>query len=241
MALHEADERPISNRLLAVRRWVRALLFDDWGLKLLALVITLALWYGVMSTRETMTIRLRRIELIYLLPEDMEISNEPRHEVQVTLSGSRQALDALDVRNMVASVDLRGHKPGERVAQLTPERVTIELPDGVRIEKIEPSTVPLRLERTVEREIEVRAQFEGKLPDGYKLRSVQITPSRVWVRGPESRGNKLEQAPTEPISLDGRTESFTDTQIAIDIPDKKIAALDAIVTVRIEITPFNEN
>jgi hypothetical protein len=29
------------------RRFARALLFEDWGLKLLALAITLGLWYGV--------------------------------------------------------------------------------------------------------------------------------------------------------------------------------------------------
>lgn len=29
------------------RGWRRELLFDDWGLKLLALIITLGLWYGV--------------------------------------------------------------------------------------------------------------------------------------------------------------------------------------------------
>ncbi len=241
MALHEADERSISNQLLAARRWVRALLFDDWGLKLLALGITLVLWYGVMSGREPAAIRLRGIELVYLLPDGMDISNEPRGEVQVTLRGSRQALDALNVRNLVASVNLRDHKAGERVVRFTPERITMELPDGVQIEKIEPGTVPLRLEPSIEREIEVRAQFDGELPGGYKLHSVQITPSKVRVRGPESHVNKLEQALTEPISVEGRTESFSDTQIAVEIPNKKVAALDAVVTVRIEITPSSEN
>lgn len=241
MSLHEADERTIGNQLLEARRWARALLFDDWGLKLLALGITLALWYVVMSGREPAAIRLRGIELVYLLPDGMDISNEPRDEVQVTLRGSRQALDALNIRNMVASVNLRDHKIGERVVQLAPERVTMELPDGVQIEKIEPGTVPLRLEQSIEREIEVRAQFDGELPVGYKLHDVQITPSKIRVRGPESHVSKLEQALTEPISFEGRTESFSDTQIAVVIPDKKVAALDAVVNVRIEIVPSNEN
>ena len=241
MALHEADERPIGSQLLEARRWVRTLFFDDWGLKLLALGITLALWYGVTSGRETATIRLRGIELAYILPEDMEISNEPYEEVQLTLRGSRQALDALNVRNMVASVNLQDYKLDDRVVRLAPERITMELPEGVRIERIEPGSVPLRLERSIEREIEVRARFDGNPPDGYELHGVQITPSKIRVRGPESHVKKLEQALTEPISLAGRAESFTDTQIAVDISDKKVAALDTVVTVRIEIMPFGEN
>lgn len=241
MALHEADEKLIGSRLIEARRWGSALLFDDWGLKLLALGITLALWYGVTSGREPTTIRLRGIELTYLLPDGMEISSEPLDKAQVTFRGNRQGLDALNVRNMAASVDLQDYKLGDRVVRLTPERVTMELPDGVRIEKIEPGTVPLRLERSIEREIEVSVQFDGKPLAGYELHGVQVTPSKVRVRGPKSHVNKLGRALTEAISIDGRTESFTDTQIAIDLSDKKVATLDAIVSVRVEILPLNKN
>lgn len=235
MALHEADERPISNLLLEAKRWVQELVFDDWGLKLLALAITLAVWSGVTSSGASAVIRLRSVELMFLLPEDMETSGEPRDEVQVTLRGSRQSLDTLNVRRMIASVNLQDYKLGERVVRLTPERVTMELPDGVQIEKIEPDTVPLRVERSVEREVEVRAQFGGVLPAGYKVQDVQVTPSRVRVRGPESHIINLEQVLTEPISLDGRTKGFTDTQIAVDVPHRKVAVLDIIVEVRVNI------
>lgn len=235
MALHEADERPISTQLLEAKRWVQELVFDDWGLKLLALAIAIALWGGVTSRGSSAMIRLRGVELMFLLPEDLEISSEPHDEVQVTLRGSRQALDTLNVRRMIASVNLQNYKPGERVVRLTPERVTIELPDGVQIEKIEPDTVPLRVERSVEREVEVRAQFGGAPPAGYKVLDVEVTPSRVRVRGPESHIIKLDQVLTEPISLDGRTEGFTDTYIAVDIPNRKVAVLDTIVAVHVKI------
>jgi hypothetical protein len=45
----------------------------------------------------------------------------------------------------------------------------------------------------------------------------------------------LESAPTETILLDGRTENFTASQIAIDIQDRKIVALDAVVDVHVRI------
>jgi hypothetical protein len=68
------------------------------------------------------------------------------------------------------------------------------------------------------------------------LAGLEALPARVRVRGPESHVGALERAPTETILLDGRTESFTATQIAIDIQDRKIVALDTVIDVHVKIT-----
>ena len=220
-------------------RWARALLFEDWSLKLLALVITLGLWYGVTGQRTPATIRLHGVPLVFLRPDDLEISNDPRDNVEITLHGSKRALDTLNARDLVASVDLRSTKPGEHVVSLTPETVTIDFPNDIRndvqIERIEPGAMLLRLEPRVQREVDVEAQFVGKPAAGYEVLGVQITPSKVRVRGPESRVEALGKLTTEAISLDGRTESFSAPQTAVNIDDRTTIALDAFVDVRVEI------
>jgi YbbR domain-containing protein len=175
------------------------------------------------------------VQLTFVLPSDMEISNDPREEVEVTLRGSQRALNGLIGRNLVARADVRSYKPGERVVRLSPDRVAIELPEGVSVEKIEPGNVPLRLERRVEREVDVEPRLDGQLPEGYELRGVRVTPRKITVRGPESHVSALDKAHTETISLDGQTESFNVPQVAIDIFDQKVVPLDAVVTVRLEI------
>jgi hypothetical protein len=223
------------------RRWLHDLLFADWGLKLLALVITLGLWLAVTGQRAPTTARLRKVPLFFVLPNDMEISNEPREEVDLTLRGSKRMLDAIKSSDVSLSYDASSYRPGERVVQLSPNNIMLQLPEGVgsegvSIERIEPGSVPLRLERRVERELEVEPRLEGKLPEGFELTGTQSLPARVRVRGPESRVNALERAPTETILLEGRTESFTATQIAIDIQDRKVVALDAVVDVLVKIS-----
>ncbi|HEX8649576.1 MAG TPA: CdaR family protein [Pyrinomonadaceae bacterium] len=219
-----------------VRSWLRRIIVEDWNLKLLALAITLGLWFGVTGQRAPATIRLRGVQLNFQLPANMEISNDPRDEVEVTLTGSKRDLDGLNVRDLVANVDVSSMRPGERVVQLIPERVVkMELPEGVRIDDIEPNTVPLRLEPRVEREIEVEARLEGNLPDGYELRAVNITPHKVVVRGPASHINDLQKALTETIPLEGRKESFTFPQTAIDIPDPKVDVINPVVDITLEI------
>jgi hypothetical protein len=223
------------------RRWLNDLLFADWGLKLLALTITLGLWFAVTGQRVPTTARLRKVPLFFVLPTDMEISNEPRDEVDLTLRGSKRVLDTIKSGDVSLSYDASSYKPGERVVQLTPNNITLQLPEGVSpegltVERLEPGSVPLRLERRVERELEVEPRVEGKLPEGFELLGAQSLPARVRVRGPESHVNALERAPTETILLEGRTENFTAAQIAIDIQDRKIVALDAVVDVLVKIS-----
>lgn len=215
--------------------WLHALLFEDWGLKLLALVITLGLWYAVTGQRAPATVRLRGVSLEFVRPENIEISNDPIEEVDVTLEGSQGKLAEINARNLVVRADITRLKPGDRVARLTPDNVTMELPEGVQIVRLEPASVALRLEPVVEREVEVEARFEGQLPAGYVLGPVQITPDHVRVRGPESRVEALARAHTETISLEGQRESLTLPQIAVDIPDRRVVPLDPVVTVRVQI------
>ena len=52
------------------QRWLRVIFIEDWGVKLLALVISLALWYGVTGQRKPTTIRVPRVPLNFRLPSD---------------------------------------------------------------------------------------------------------------------------------------------------------------------------
>ncbi|MDT4898319.1 MAG: hypothetical protein QOH25_3396 [Acidobacteriota bacterium] len=216
-------------------RWLRVVFIEDWGLKLLALVISLALWYGVTGQRKPTTIRVPRVPLNFRLPNDTEISNEPRTEVEITLTGNKRALDTINVRDLVVNVDVSDFKPGEQTVLLTPERVTMGLPDGVGYGDIQPNNVLLRLEPRLDRELEVEVRRSGNLPEGYELRGITVTPQKVKVRGPASHLNALQKAPTEMISLDGRRESFTLPQTAIEIPDKKVDLIESVVSVHFEI------
>jgi YbbR domain-containing protein len=218
-----------------VERWLRVIFIEDWGTKLLALVISLALWYGVTGQRKPTTIRVPRVPLNFRLPNDTEIINEPRTEVEITLTGNKRALDTINVRDLVVNVDVSDFKPGEHNVLLTPERVTMGLPDGVRYGDVQPNNVLLRLEPRLDRELEVEVRHSGNLPEGYALLGITVTPEKVKVRGPASHLNAIQKAPTEIVSLDGRKESFTLPQTAIEIPDRKIDLIDGVVSVTFDI------
>ena len=239
MAFHEVEDdvevaRPRAQWQREAVAWLRALFVEDWNLKLLALAITLGLWYAVTGQRTPFKSR-QSVQLQFRLPEAMDISNEPRVNVEVVLTGNKRELDRIRRNDLVAYVDISQYVPGERVVQLTPDTVTMDLPEGVRIDEIEPSVVPLRLEPRVEAQVAVEARLDGTPAAGYELYGVQVTPDKVRVRGPASHVNGLQKAPTELISLAGRKESFNMQQAAIEVSDQRVNVLDTVVNVRVEV------
>jgi hypothetical protein len=216
-------------------RWLRALLLEDWGLKLLALIITMGLWYAVTAARAPATIRLRAVPLEFFLPEGIEIGNDPINEIDVVLEGSQGKLAEINARNIVARADVTPLRTGDRVLRLSDRNVAMDLPPGVRIVDITPRSVTLKLEQLIERELPVEARFERRPPDGFKTGDVVIVPPLVRVRGPESHVRAADRVYTETISLEGQRESLTLPQIAVDVPDRKVTPLAATVAVRVEI------
>ena len=217
------------------RRWLRALFLEDWTLKALAMIITLGLWYAVTTQRAPATKRLHDVPLEFLLPDNVDIGNDPVDKVDVMLEGSQDKLAVLTSRDLVAQVDVTTLLPGDRNPRLTDRNVSMELPEGVRIVEITPRSLTLHLEPVVEREVPVEARFEGEPPAGFVRGAVSVTPERTRVRGPQSHVNSVERAFTETISLANHREPLALPQVAIDIPDHKVVPLDSAVSVHVEI------
>jgi YbbR domain-containing protein len=218
-----------------IARWLHEIFVHDLGLKLLALAITLGLWYAVTGQRFSTTVRLRGIPLNFRVANEMEISNEPGKEFIVTLSGNKGLLDHINPRDLVGYVDATSLQPGRHVVVLASDTVSINLPEGIKIEGFEPNRLSVEIEGREERLVDVEAKFGGHLPEGYEIEKVTVSPEQIHVRGPLSRLGALRKIMTVPISLDGHTESFSSQQTSIDLGDPKLSALDSLVNIQVEV------
>jgi YbbR domain-containing protein len=235
MASRKFEKGPLQSRTLSpTERLLRRVFLEDWNLKLLSLAITLGLWFAVTGQRIPVKRQFRGVQLNFRVPGGMEIGNNPPEEVAITVSGPQSDLEQINPRDLIANVDVTDRKPGQRVIQLVPGHTQIDLPAGARLEAIEPSSASLELEADTEREVTVEPRIEGKVPDGYEVKEIILTPDKVNVRGPASHVLALKKVATETISIDGRRESFDVPQTAIFIADQKVDALEA-VNVHVEI------
>jgi YbbR domain-containing protein len=216
-----------------VEKLLRKLFVEDWSLKLLSLAIAIVLWLMVTGQNQPVTAHVN-VQLNFISPTSLEISNDPPRTVDVTLTGSRNKLDDLTSLDLVATVDISDQRAGERVLRLA-DKAQITLPQGVKVDGFQPSAVPVRLEPIVERQVPIDPKLEGKPADGYEIYSAQPSKASVTLRGPESRVAALPRVPTESVWIAGHKESFTATNVAIDVPDPKVDVIDPVVNVAVEI------
>ena len=216
-----------------VEKLLRRIFIEDWSLKLLSLAIAIVLWLLVTGQNEPVTAHVN-VQLNFIRPQSLEISNDPPRTVDVMLTGSRNKLDDLTSLDLVATVDISDQRAGERVLRLA-DKAEMPLPQGIKVDAFQPSAISIRLEPIVERQVVIEPKLEGRPPDGFEVYAVRPSKGSVSVRGPESRVAALQKVLTESIWLAGRKQSFNAPNLAIDVPDPKVDLLEPVVSVDIEI------
>lgn len=216
-----------------LNRLARRLFVEDWNLKLLSLAITLVLWFVVTGQNTPVNVH-ATVQLKFIRPEALEISNDPPKSVDVLLTGSKYKLDELNKTSLIATVDISDQRAGERILRLV-ERSRLDLPQGVTVDAFQPGAISIRLEPIIDRQLEIEPKIEGIPAEGYEVYAVRLSKNTVNVHGPTSNVNAIPRAPTETISVAGRRNSFTVPSAAIDISDPKVDVLEPSVTVDVEI------
>jgi YbbR domain-containing protein len=215
---------------LWTKHLVRTVFLEDWGLKLIALAITLGLWFGVTGL-STPTTKRFTIPLNPSFSNSTEITNPLLSEVDIVVSGDKRRLDQINKSELAATLDLNDVPPGERVVSLTPENVYVTLPQGIKLVEIQPARIPVKLEAVEEKEVEVKVNTMGTPADGFEVYASSALPPKIRVRGPASFTKKLDFVETDKIDLTGKKTEFTARQIAVSVANPNAAVLDTVVDV----------
>lgn len=183
-----------------------SVLSENWILKLLSLVFALILWFFVMGERKlevgyTVPLELKNV------PPGMMVANEVPSLVDVRLSGPRTLLMNLGPKDISISVDLVDLKPGLTSFKRLEERLNI--PSGVKVTRLSPSFIDVKLERIREKKVPLKVVFSGLPAEGFQLGSVRLKPEQVTVEGAESEIKDITEVPTDPVDVEGVKASFT--------------------------------
>jgi hypothetical protein len=227
-------ERKLSPAL--IKQIARKIFVEDWLVKLVALGVTFALWLGVTGLSEPTDRRLNGIPLTLQFSSEMEVTNSPVQDVTVIITGDKRLVSPINGNDLIVSVDLTGIPAGERVIQLLPENVRIDLPTGVKVKEIQPSRIAVNLEAVEQKEITVQVETTGDPEDGFEVYGRAVVPARVRVRGPASYIRSLSMVSTEKIDISGLSKDLAVKQVPLVLASAdKVALLDAYVDVNIRI------
>src|SRR2546423_15264355 len=117
-------------RKLFARHILRKIFLEDWSLKVVALVITLGLWFAVTGL-STLTKERLTVPLNLIISSNTQITNSPQQEVQIDISGDKLKLDQINRADLAATRDLTAVSLCDWVVLLSPDNVSVSLPQGV--------------------------------------------------------------------------------------------------------------
>jgi YbbR domain-containing protein len=202
------------------------------GLKILSLALAALIW--LLVSGEQIVERALRIPLEFTnLPAQLELLGEPPTVVDVRVRGSSGALSRIATGELVAVLDLRTARPGQRLFHLT--GADVRAPFGIGVVQISPSNLSMVFEPSATKVVPVVPGVDGDPADGFVAGTVKADPATVEVIGPASAVARLTAAITEPVSIAGATKTVTDT-VNIGIADPSVRLVEpgsAEVTVNI--------
>ena len=189
-----------------------AMVFHNYGWKLLSLAIAFLIWALVASEPELATFVTVRLEYNHL-PEHLEISSEPVGTVVLELKGPSGELRGTGEGMKPAVVlDAGGEGPGMHTFTIGDGNV--RLPRGVRLVRAIPAEVRLQLETRGHRTVPIQIRWAGPPAAEYR-----IEPPVIGIEGPRSHVDRVTAAVTDPIDLSGITGAAQfKVNVAVDDP-----------------------
>lgn len=180
-----------------------------WTLRLAALGLALVLWFVLsFERRESRSERQVQAAITYMRGDEMVIL-DPRQTVDITVSGPRETINRINPFDVSVQVDMRQTESGTHDVNLTAENVS--LPQGLRVERLQPSSVEVTVDRLVRRELPVEPDVRGEPAAGATRGDVEVVPPVVTVTGPESQLQNLQSLKTAVVSLEGHALSFEES------------------------------
>jgi hypothetical protein len=211
-------------------------MFRNLGLKVLAVALGTIVWYLVAG--EQIVERALRIPLEFVnLPAQLELVGDSPTVVDVRVRGSSGALSRIANGELVAVLDLRLARPGQRLFHLSGEDVLV--PFGIEVVQITPSSVPMVFEPSMSKIVRIVPGVEGEPRAGFATGGVSVEPATVEIVGPVTAVMRLTEAITEPVSVAGAGAPVTDT-VNVGVADPTVrlrVPTTARVTVAVSAAP----
>ena len=180
-------------------KWLRGLIFANFGWKLFSVIIAAAIWALVASEPEMGTSTPARLEFRNM-PEEYEIAGQSANEVTLELRGPSGALRSVgDGVRPVVILDMSGVIPGERTFPIS--NANVRLGPRVRLMRAIPSEVRFDFERRMVRSVPVHIRISGDGKDGYIVASRGVQPPELTIVGPASHVAAIDAAVTDPVDV----------------------------------------
>jgi hypothetical protein len=203
-------------------------LLANGGLKATALGVAVGLYaivHGTQDAQQTFS-----VPLVATLPRTELVLSDPLPAtIQVSLRGPRAKLRDLRAEGVAPlTLDLRE----ANATRVELDGMKLDLPAGVRVERIEPAELSLHWEKTASRVVPVRLAV-GPVPSGLVLDGPPVVePPTIRVHGLSRRLEVLQSVTTDALDLSQASRGGGDRRVALVVPDGILSVEPEQVAVR---------
>ena len=187
---------------MSVKRLLK-ILSNNWGFKLLALVLAIIIWLVIVNVEDPEKSRVMTVPVSieneqYLTDQGYSYEVDGRSEVSFTVSGARTIIEDLSESDFKATADLSEINDD---MDSVPIRITVtRFSSGLTLQK-RTQYLDVSVEKIISKDLEIQVEEKGDAPENRNVSIVSINPSTVTVTGPESLvGNVTEAHVTVDIS-----------------------------------------
>lgn len=176
----------------------------DWTLRFISLALAVLLWHFVGGNDTVNKSVMVPVEVINL-PRDLVISNQFKREIEVTLSGPRNQVLGIEKGDLRRQVDLAKAVPGTMV--INNENQMISVPRGVKVQRIQPDSIILSLDKLIQKQLVVKPVTKGNVASHFVLKDIKMKPETISITGPQAVLSQLDGLQTEPLDISGMNQS----------------------------------
>ncbi len=174
----------------------------------MAVAVVLALLYWAFTVSEEQSTRdFVVVPQFVNLPENLTLAEEgsPR-ALTVTVQGAPEMVRRLREGDVEVKVDVGRMKAGPQVVEVGQE--SVRLPSSVELVRVVPPVVHFVLDQRVTASIPLKPVFVGQPVAGRQVLGWKVDPPAVKVSGPSVLLSKMKGLPTQPVSVEGRSQDF---------------------------------
>lgn len=126
-------------------------ILENWTYKIVSLFIALILWLTILGKKDFVVTKLMDIDVV--TSSSLMVANQSHESVRIKVAGHRAGLRKFLEAGMGQVINLDLSKYAEGNYSLSVPTDKIELPFGVRILQVKPSTVDIEIRPVVKKDL----------------------------------------------------------------------------------------
>ena len=175
---------------------IKHLLFNNFGLKVTALLFALAVWVLIAGQEHAHLEKNFEVNVeFYNTSENIDANPRPE-KVRIKVKGTSREIKNISADDFKLKIDLAGISQGTTLNLLAGD--FLELPENIDPEEvtIHPRMIAVTVKELIRKEVDVKVNFTGKPPRGIKL-TKKIVPEKVTILGFKSQISTIDSVIVE--------------------------------------------